>query len=301
MDHAEVRDLLDLAAVEPGGLDRLIAGDTPAAIAAAGHLAGCPGCMEEFGRLRRESAILREIIATQLPPELRARTLAFVAAVGRPREVVATTPGMPAGGALPTARPGVVPAAPAGALLGTLAAALPGPRRAGRSRRAWLAAVAAIVVATSGVTGVLVSSLKDGAARQASLQLEGLAEVATWTLRLDTQPDVRRITLAATPADGGSTEVGTLTFSPGLSQMVVVAKGLTVPPAGQEYRCWVEIAGARQRLGRMYLSGDLAYWVGDAPALAAVPSGSVFGVSLAETGNPAGAGPAVLSGALRST
>ena len=285
MDHPEVRDLLDLAAVEPGGLDRLIAGDTPAAVAVAGHLAGCPDCIKEFGLLRRESAILREVIATQPPPDLRARTLAFVAAVGRPREVGAALPGMPVVGELPTA------------LIGAPSA----PRRASRAPIARLAAAAVLVIVTSGVTGVLVSSQKDGAARQASLQLEGLAEVATWTLRLDTQPDVRRIILAATSPEAGSTQVGTLTFSAATRQLVVVAKGLTAPPAGQEYGCWVEIGGARQRLGRMYLSGDLGYWVGDAPLLAAVPAGSVFGVSLAETGNPAGAGPALLSGTLRST
>ena len=85
MDHAEARELLDLAAVEPGGLDRLVAGDTLAATALAGHLAGCEECTEEFTRLRRASPILREVIASQPPAELKERTLAFVAAVGRPR------------------------------------------------------------------------------------------------------------------------------------------------------------------------------------------------------------------------
>ena len=91
MDHAEARELLDIAAVEPGGLDRLVAGDTPAATALAGHLAGCPDCSEEFSRLRVSATVLRDVIATQPPAELRARTLAFVAAVGRPR-AAATEP-----------------------------------------------------------------------------------------------------------------------------------------------------------------------------------------------------------------
>jgi len=63
MDHAEARELLDLAAVEPGGLDRLVAGDTSTATALAGHLAGCPDCTEEFSRLRRTAAILRDVSA----------------------------------------------------------------------------------------------------------------------------------------------------------------------------------------------------------------------------------------------
>ncbi len=40
MDHEETREQLELAALEPGGLERLMAGDTPLAQAVAGHLAG---------------------------------------------------------------------------------------------------------------------------------------------------------------------------------------------------------------------------------------------------------------------
>ena len=49
MDHSEVRELLQDAAVEPGGLERLMAGDTPTAAVVAGHLAGCPDCADELG------------------------------------------------------------------------------------------------------------------------------------------------------------------------------------------------------------------------------------------------------------
>ena len=31
MDHSDVREVLEDAAIEPGGLERLMAGDTPAA------------------------------------------------------------------------------------------------------------------------------------------------------------------------------------------------------------------------------------------------------------------------------
>ena len=284
MDHSEARELLDLAAVEPGGLDRLMAGDTPAAISLAGHLAGCPTCMDEYGRLRQVSAALRDVIATQPPAELRDRTLAFIAAVGRPR-------GETAAGAIPA--PGI-DQPPTGA-----AHVRSRPRV--RSRLTWLAVAAALVVASAGASGYAVSSIRDSAARQASLQLEGLAEVATWTVRLDAQPDVRRVVLTAKASGAGTSQVGTLVFSPGSQQLVVVADGLPDPPAGQEYRCWVEVAGARQRLGRMYLSGHLGYWVGDAPAVAAVPAGSVFGVSLADISGSGGASPSILSGTLGAT
>ena len=51
MDHAEARELLEIAAVEPGGLARLMAGDTAEAAALAGHLAGCDECTQEMARL----------------------------------------------------------------------------------------------------------------------------------------------------------------------------------------------------------------------------------------------------------
>src|SRR4051794_6096886 len=92
MDHQEAREILDVAAVEPGGLDRLIAGDTPTANALAGHLAGCEECTEEFARLRRSSRVLRDVIATQPPADLRDRTLALIAAVGRDRTAMSPVP-----------------------------------------------------------------------------------------------------------------------------------------------------------------------------------------------------------------
>src|SRR5688500_8413272 len=90
MDHAEARELLEIAAVEPGGFDRLIAGDTIEAAALAGHVAGCSACAEELESLRRQSAVIRDSLRSLPPPDLRERTLAFVAAVGRPRPALAT-------------------------------------------------------------------------------------------------------------------------------------------------------------------------------------------------------------------
>ena len=51
MDHEDVLEQLELAAVEPGGLDRLMAGDTAMAAAVVGHVAGCDACAEELRRL----------------------------------------------------------------------------------------------------------------------------------------------------------------------------------------------------------------------------------------------------------
>ena len=85
MDHDDVLEQLELAAVEPGGLDRLVAGDTAAAAAVVGHLAGCESCAEELRRLSRAAPLLRDVVRTSPPPELRERTLAFVREHGRPR------------------------------------------------------------------------------------------------------------------------------------------------------------------------------------------------------------------------
>ena len=53
MDHDDVLEQLELAAVEPGGLERLMAGDTAMAAAVVAHLAGCDDCSEELRRLTR--------------------------------------------------------------------------------------------------------------------------------------------------------------------------------------------------------------------------------------------------------
>ncbi|HZC33135.1 MAG TPA: hypothetical protein VE640_07595, partial [Candidatus Bathyarchaeia archaeon] len=95
MEHDEVRDLLADAAIEPGGLDRLMAGDTPTAALVAGHLAGCPECTDELERLRRSVGIIRPMVRATPPPELRERTLAYVAALGRPRGSMPATESRP--------------------------------------------------------------------------------------------------------------------------------------------------------------------------------------------------------------
>src|SRR3954468_13653258 len=85
MDHSEVREILEDAAVEPGGLERLMAGDTQRAAIVAGHLAGCPDCRAELERLRRSVGLISPAVRAVPPPELKQRTLAYVAALGRPR------------------------------------------------------------------------------------------------------------------------------------------------------------------------------------------------------------------------
>ena len=91
MDHRDVREQLELAAVEPGGLDRVMAGDTIDAAALVSHLAGCEDCLAEFGRLRKA--------VRGLPPDpsnaelhdvrIRGKRARYAAELARNRPVVA--------------------------------------------------------------------------------------------------------------------------------------------------------------------------------------------------------------------
>jgi hypothetical protein len=279
VDHAEAREILELAAVEPGGLARLMAGDTAEAAALAGHLAGCANCTQEMARLRRVAGIVRGVVRTTPPPELRERSLAFVRAVGRDRS--------PGAGALAIASQ---PAVRRGTLVAAERAAVsepgPGVPRVGGWRR--FAAVAAVVaLAVAGTSVAVVQSLavadRDVTIRQQADAVTDLATVTAWTLRLSAQPDARRVALTA---PGAPNQQGTLVFSPATHDLVVVATGLPNPPAGQEFRCWVELGGARKGVGKMFFGGGIAYWVGAAPAVSGLSGNARFGVSLVDPAAP---------------
>lgn len=290
MEHADALERIEIAAAEPQGLERLMAGDTPDAAAMAGHLAGCPACVEQLARIRRTADIAREVIRAQPDPALRERTLAFVRAVGRDRSgAVATADGATA------AAPGILSTPPT---VPPVARAIPvaiHARAAWRPRLAWVAGLAAaLVVATT--LGFAVGGgfgPRQGGDRSAEVsQLRGATAAA---MRIAAQPDARHVALAASP--GGGSAAGSLVFSPGSGELVVVATGLAPVAAGQEYGCWVEVDGQRRRLGRMYRAGDLWTWAGPASGLADLPAGAVFGVSAGPAGGGGTAAP-VLTGSL---
>lgn len=285
MDHADALELIELAAVEPDGLDRLMAGDTPESGAVAGHLAGCPACVAELARIRRTSALAREVIAEQPDPALRARTLAFVREVGRDRS---GTPGTLAGrDAVDLPAPAAVPVA-AGAAGHADTASVPVPGR----RPAWLAWAGLAAVLVLGVAlGAAIAATRSPA-DQLEREVAVLQTTTTASLRVGAAPDARRIELAATDAGGAAT--GTVLYAPSSGELVMVAAGLPDPAAGQEYGCWVEVDGERTRIGRMYPGGDLQAWAGPVDGLADLPPDAVFGVSLVPA--EGGAGTPVLTG-----
>lgn len=279
MDHDSVLEALELATAEPDGLDRLMAGDTPVAQAVAGHLAGCAECTLELDRLRRLGALVRDTVVTTPSPDLRDRTLAFVRLHGVPRG------------------PALAPASGPGAMPAVAAAPTPiaGVRSAGRGRSiaAWAASVAAAVLLSVVLTTAIVGARLDDRLTAQDSAIEDLANVTTATLHVTAEPDVARVGLAS--PTGGDTS-GTLLFSPSTTQVVVVADGLTRPPTGMEYRCWVSVGGKRQGIGKMFFGGGLAYWVGPSRAVAGLADGATFGVSLVSADGATVAPDPVLTG-----
>ena len=272
MDHDEVLEQLELAAVEPDGLTRLMAGDTAIAAAVAGHLVGCDACGGEFERLGRAAPLLRDVVRTTPSADLRERTLAYVREHGVSR-----------GTAAPPAAPRPRHPRPSPRTVGGPLACMP-----------WVASIAAVVaLAVAGVSLLAVQGMSEQLAAQ-DRAIAGLEAVTSATIEITGEPDAQRVALSASDADTS----GSLLFSPATTQLVVVAMGLDQPPAGQEYRCWMEIAGKRENVGRMFFGDDLAFWVGDTPAVSEAGPGTTFGVSLADLGSPAIDAPPVIVGEL---
>jgi hypothetical protein len=281
MDHDATREELELAAAEPGGLERLMAGDTATAQAVAAHLAGCEPCSDELARLQRSAPLIRAAVRELPPDDLRARTLAAVRTQGVPRPLAAAPAATAAlaGAAVAATTLGVAPANEAVPAPPASPGVLVAPRRGPRVHPAvgLVATIAAAVVLSVLATSLIIGSRVDGQLAAQAETISALKDVTTMTLAVVTQPDAEHVTLAGV---GGSTADGNLVFSPSTAQLAVVATGLQPPPAGYEYRCWVSINGSRERVGKMFFSEDLAYWVGSVPAVSGLSSGATFGVSL---------------------
>ena len=291
MDHEGTREQLELAAIEPGGLERLMAGDTATAQAVAAHLAGCASCSDELVRLGRASALIREGVRELPPPDLKARTLAAIRTEG-------------------VQRPLMVAAAPSGAVARDVLAPIPATREpvalpvaaaSARNRPSrgqvigWFGAIAAAVVLSVAATTFLIGSRVDEQLAAQNATVAALEKLTTATIDVTGEPDAQHVALA------GVTDPkldGSLVFSPATTELVVVSYGLTNPPAGQEYRCWVEVNGQRERVGKMFFSNDLAYWAGDVPAVSGLSGAATFGVSLVDASGQSIQTDPVLTGQL---
>ena len=271
MDHDEVREQLELAATEPAGIDRLMAGDTPLAAAIAAHLAGCSSCTDELDRLRRAAIIIGDAVRTTPPPELRERTLAFVRDVGRIREAPA-------------------PVASVAATMPVAVSAATAPPGFGRGL-AWVGAIAAAVLIAVTATAFVLDHQAGDRLAVAQAQSAGLAHVTAATVALTGEPDAEHVQLAGTDDRWGS-----VVYSADKGELAVIANGLTEPAGDREYRCWVEIDGQRTPVGKMFFGGDLAFWAGPVETISDLPPGSTFGVSLVDTAGSDVGEPPVLTG-----
>jgi hypothetical protein len=241
----ETRDLLETAALERDGIERLEAGDTVAAARAAGHLAICPPCAEELRRLRRTAGTLRAALAEGPPPALRERTLALVRAAGVER--------------------------------GPGSTALPVPRRSRRvTGPAWLVALAAVLVMGAFGTGAMVGLQAGPAARPTAAPEPALAQVTAAHARIMVAADAVEVALL----DPSGVPRGLLAAAPSTGEMVAVAGGLGPASAGATYRCWVETDGRRTALGTMYFAGDVGWWAGPVALKGPIARGTRFGVSV---------------------
>ncbi len=282
---AEAREALEIAAVEPHGLALLAEGRTPADAAVVAHVAGCTACADEASRLREIAALLREGLAPALDPALRGRTLAYVAAVGRPRGAAAAAP---ATGGTGAAAP--VPLA--------ARAAAPGSRREGRTRYVLAGlAMAAVVVLAVGVSAAVAGGVarSELAAEQArSTELARTADIAMGLLG-----DSTALRIPMTGTAGAS---GVAVISPASYRGAVVASGLPEAGTGGEYVCYVVIDGQRRLVGRMAESGSTYAWTGEIGTYSGVKPGSVteYGVLLVPVGSQAVDGTPVISGSLPS-
>ncbi len=276
MDHAEALELIEEAALEPSGLDRLMSGDTAESAALAGHLVGCPECSESLAGTRRTAEALRLVAAETPSPDLRARTLALVAAVGRPRAGAATSGKAERGSA-----GGPVPAG-----LARWTAVL------GRRGRA-LALLGAAAVFGLLAAGSFVAADLQGQLERTRQEAAHLRELSVEIETLLQQPTAR---LVALRSDAGE-PAGALIVDPASNRIAVVTDDLPPPVEGMEYRCWVERDGLREPVGRMWFEGGLAYWSGANEGVSAWPPGTSFGISLEAIDEPASE-PAVLSGEL---
>lgn len=265
MNHAEVRDRLDQAAVEPGLLAAV-------GTSASGHLSVCSECQAEYRALERIGDALA-LAAVEEPPgakapgatpgavvaerqrapdDLRDRTLAFVRAHGVARGVASPVPD-------PIARR---------PWFARLAAA-----------PAWITVAAAAVL----VIGVAAAGLTLVNERNAAMtEKAGLAAVTAAVDEIVRQPDHRSVALTSV---GGGTAGGSVTWSPATGRVVVLSNGLPAPATGAVYKCWIEQAGQRSASWDMAFSDGVAYWSGSASGWGGdVPYGARFGISLDQVG-----------------
>jgi len=284
LDHADVLEALDLAAVEPGGLTRLVVSPGPVGSAVVAHLAACDDCATELARLRRVDGLLRAGMGPGPTLELRERTLELIRGVGIERgEAIERS----------EAAAGAVAAADAAA---AVPIRLDERRRRGPGFTLWAASLAAAAVIAVGGTALVVGSAAQRTIDAERAQNASAVAVAQSALGLVLDPTAIRIPMASP----SGTATGLVLVAPTDFKTAVVAAGLPEAPVGKQYACYVVIDGARVLVGRMAERGDVYAWTGTVDAFAGVAGSSIgeYGVVLVPAGSESVDGTPVLSGSL---
>ncbi len=293
MEHADVLELIQVAATESVGLARLTAGDTPEAAAVAGHLAGCAACADELARTTRTVGAVHETVRELPDPALRARTLAFIREVGVERSATGRAdanpslmqaPAMATIGASMAASTAPSPVEAAESESSPLPAIVP-PQPAPRRRAFWWAAASIAAVLVAGLAGFAAGGAArvPGTAPDAALAMAA----AQITMHIAEQPDAVHVALSQ--AAGGMAK-GMVIYSATSGELSMTVTGLADAPAGSDYACWVLQDGQRRRLGLLYIEGHDGTWAGSVGGFSALGPHAQFGVSLGspdgQTGDP---------------
>ena len=227
MEHAEALERIEIAAAEPEGLDRLMAGDTADAAAVAGHLAGCPSCTAELvadpadgGRRARRHQRRAGPGAPRADARLRqgrgSRPDATGAAGSRPR--TAALP--PSITVLPAPAGSAAGASPADA---SPAASTRRPAR--RGRRAARGRAAVVIAVGIGYVGRRVAAKQTRPRRQRPARSRSSSDATADRRRASTRSPTRSGCARRRRPRGGDA-AGTLVFSPTTGELVAVATGL---------------------------------------------------------------------------
>ena len=218
--------------------------------------------------------LLRDVVRTTPPADLRERTLAFVRERGRSRAARPSRP--PTAVRLDAGRPIPVAGDAAGRRRR-------GPRRGDRSPVASCRGSRRSPPRSSSRSWrstLIVGARVDEQLAAQDRAIAGLEAVTSATLAITAEPDAERVVARL---DGRLADAtGRCCSRPSTTELVVVADGLTEPPDGPG----VPLLAARRRdaqdVGKMFFADDLAFWVGDTPAVATISDGTTFGVSLTE-------------------
>jgi hypothetical protein len=253
MDHVEVRQWLTDAlagGVLPSVLDDLAAApgtdgasSDPAADEVRTHLVACDACRAEARALVTTGALLAAATPDDVlaPVAARERILRSVRETGMVRVPAAATPA-PATVMVPAA-----PAAPA----------------ASRVRRWRLVPAFASVAMDAIIVGGLVTVANmDHQRAAAQAEVAALGELASASGHILARSDHAQLPLLT--ADGTST--GMIVFSPSSGQLAVWSHDLVGMASGTRYDCFLVRGSSLTLIGWMDTAGDVAYWVGQAPA-----------------------------------